>query len=164
MTEQFANYKQSLALKELDFNEPCFAKYVNFVSFPDNKTILLLYKDSIFGENYLGKNTDDDINDTIAQDCTAPLKQQVFEWGRTNKILKWPIETWIQPYLSEQPRKYEALYWRRGFEESAGIFETYEEAENALINKIITSIKIVNPVKSVVERRKKNEDKDTLAG
>ena len=61
MEKEFVTYTQSLALKELGFDEPCFGYYDNgvFIFWYDSKqeTELLL-------------------------NCSAPLKQQVFRWFR----------------------------------------------------------------------------------
>jgi hypothetical protein len=79
MNNLFLSYNLSLIAKEKGFDEPCLAKYVNFTG---HEPQCLIYKDSIFGENYLGKNTDEDINNSVAQDCTAPLYQQIIDWFR----------------------------------------------------------------------------------
>ena len=58
MEKYFCNYNQSLALKELGFEEPCFGWY-----HPKGNIIYAITKDK----------------DSIVN---APLKSQVFEWAR----------------------------------------------------------------------------------
>jgi hypothetical protein len=121
--KDFIPYEPALALKELGFDEPCLAIH----SFVDGEL------------NFMYVNTfhsNDDVNEKSA---AAPLYQQAFRWFRDN--CDWPIETWIQPYLSINPRTYEGLYWRRGETESVGIYDTYEEAELACLIKLIEIVK-----------------------
>jgi len=118
--KDFIPYEQSLELKELGFDEPCFGWYSNM----DGNVFRQGYC-----ETYLG----------IENCAKAPLYQQAFRWFREN--CDWPIETWIQPYLSINPRTYEGLYWRRGETESVGIYDTYEEAELACLIKLIEIVK-----------------------
>jgi len=120
MTQEFIPYQQALELKELGFDEPCFGWYSNM----DGNVFRQGYC-----ETYLG----------IENCAKAPLYQQAFRWFREN--CDWPIETWIQPYLSINPRTYEGLYWRRGETESVGIYDTYEEAELACLIKLIEIVK-----------------------
>jgi hypothetical protein len=65
MTEkEFIPYEQALALKELGFDEPCFAVYID-------KT-LIMEDDWLYSTN----------QDTFIESCnfTAPLYQQAFRW------------------------------------------------------------------------------------
>jgi hypothetical protein len=88
ISELFLLYKLALIAKEKGFDEGCIAKWVNFTG---HEPQCLIYKDSIFGENYLGKNTDDDINNSINQDCTAPLYQQIIDWFIKKNIHIFPM-------------------------------------------------------------------------
>jgi len=85
---------------------------------------------------YLDELPLNDIHRTV---CNS----MAFRWFREN--CDWPIETWIQPYLSINPRTYEGLYWRRGETESVGIYDTYEEAELACLIKLIETVKTKQP-------------------
>jgi hypothetical protein len=62
MEEHFVTYKQALALKELGFDKPCFAKYTS------NRLLLSINWSNIWCEN---------INES---EIYAPLKQQVFKF------------------------------------------------------------------------------------
>ena len=122
--KDFIPHEQSLELKKIGFDEPCFGWYSNM----DGNVFRQGYC-----ETYLG----------IENCAKAPLYQQAFKWFREN--CDWPIETWIQPYLSINPRTYEGLYWRRGETESVGIYDTYEEAELACLIKLIEIVKTKQP-------------------
>lgn len=101
MKNEFANYEQSLALKELGFDEEVFQRF----TLPD-----------------------------MDEFCKHPLKQQVFRWFREkynlHHIVIWDSDTnnfdaglfgkLVTPFLEEDI-----------------IFHTYEEAENACIDKLI---------------------------
>jgi hypothetical protein len=118
MEKEFVTYEQSLALNELGFNEECCGYYA------DN--ILYIYEI----EN---KNLCDGA-------IVCPLKQQVFRWFREkydlHHIVIWDSDTnnfdaglfgeLVVPFVP--------------FLKDA-IFPTYEEAENACIDKLIETAK-----------------------
>ena len=134
MTQEFIPYEQASELKELGFDEPCFGWFRSTL-IPSNFTEFFL--ETEFGMN---ESPSDWVNSNFLDEaCSAPLYQQAFRWFREN--CGWPIETWIQPYLSINPRTYEGLYWRRGETESVGIYDTYEEAELACLIKLIEIVK-----------------------
>ena len=118
MEKEFVTYTQSLALKELGFDEPCFGYYDNgvFIFWYDSKqeTELLL-------------------------NCSAPLKQQVFRWFRE----KHDLFSEIQPYLIIGTQWRYTITNRNN---SSGLphkeqFKTYKEAESACIDKLIELVK-----------------------
>ena len=120
MNKEFIPYQQALTLKHLEFNEPCFGYYNE--------------QGKYIGEE--GKmNSDCNKLGMHGAYCTAPTFSQAFRWFREN--CDWPIETWVQPHLSTNPRAYEGLYWRRGETESVDIFKSYEEAQIACLIKLI---------------------------
>ena len=112
MEKEFVSYEQAVALKELGFKEDCLASYYH------------AGKRLGIGE-YVNHG-----NYTIL----APLKQQVFRWFREqydlHHVVIWDSDTnnfdaglfgeLVTPFLEEDT-----------------IFTTYEEAENACINKLI---------------------------
>lgn len=120
MEKHFVNYNQALALKELGFDEPC-----------------LMYIDE----------EEDLINDDTAEWIGAikcPLKSQVFDWFRN--------EHNIQGYI--YPRTIEGYKNGRIFTNyvytikplygdiiESDMFESYEEAESACIDKLIELVK-----------------------
>lgn len=72
MKKHFANYNQSLALKELGFDEPCFAGY------RDSEWIGTDGPNSRYFHAQLFSNHQFD--EDQKEYCSAPLKSQVFEW------------------------------------------------------------------------------------
>ena len=109
MKELFANYNQSLALKELGFDEYCMeACYYEYV-YKGKKTMELRTPDEM------------DIKDGIK----APFKSQVFKWFREKHDLFISINHYDNGYSINDLRR----------------FDTYEEAEDACIDKLIELIK-----------------------
>lgn len=125
MEKQFLNYEQSLALKELRFNEPCVAYYQN---------------NALVYTSIVSQNTNSfwiNTNNIIS----APLKQQAFKFFREkynlHHVVIWNSDTnnfdaglfgkLITPFLEEDT-----------------VFTSYEEAEEACINKLIEIVKEVN--------------------
>jgi len=126
LEKEFTLYEEALALKELGFDEPCMKEF-HIQELLDNSTGCEMTNTDLvelYGEQ-----------DVIA----APTYSQAFRFFREKGA--WPIETWVQPYLSANPRAYEGLYWRRGVTESLGIFNTHEEAELACLRKLIEIVK-----------------------
>ena len=130
--KDFVTYEKALELKELGFDEPCFGYY----NIKDNDL-------KLFSNELVDASCNSDLKYDDFKHCTAPTFSQSFRWFREN--CDWPIETWIQPYLSINPRTYEGLYWRRGETESVGIYDTYEEAELACLIKLIEIVKTNQP-------------------
>jgi hypothetical protein len=121
MDKEFATYEQALALKKLKFDEDCFKWYHN----PD-----LLTDDELF----LIYNNDNELF------AFAPLKQQVFRWFREKKILGEirPIDDWNNWGFLISERDFQSPFFisystDMDFKE----YPTYEEAENACIDKLI---------------------------
>ena len=121
----FCSYGQALALKELGFDEQCITTY------------------DLFGEVSFGFM---DWNNSINNEMTpwfvsSPLYQQAFRWFSK----KHRIEGWIQPFLSLEPRKFQARYWDGGKTPcegiSIGVYDTYKEAELECLKKLIEIIK-----------------------
>ena len=123
MEKEFVTYEQALALKELGFDEECFGWYdsldKNLWLNTESKQTLLFHKSlSRFSGSIL-----------------APLKQQVFRWFREkydihgevfvddNKTFIYLISRFVEQGRLQSPMK--------------GNFKTYEEAENACIDKLI---------------------------
>ncbi len=111
--DDFIEFSEAKELQSIGYNDYCFAYYDKFGWIHYSKCHGMT-------KNFL-----------------APTYAQAFRWFRDNKNIEWPIETWVQPFLSEEPRKYEAFYWQRGVTESIGIFETHNAAEIACLKKAI---------------------------
>ena len=146
--KEFVTYVQSLALKELGFDEPCFAYYglnnvedkLFFDIDPDDGELTSLNQNQFYHNNLseIGR-------------ISAPLKQQVFRWFRD----KHSLEIILRPDAINVPEKKlreyvilsydkkwiltpiaEPHWWTR-----KGLFKTYDEAESACIDKLITIVK-----------------------
>ena len=121
MKKEFVTYEQAVALKELGFDEPCIGYYYN------NK----IYFNSP-GVNVAGPSGEQPL----------PLKQQVFRWFRE----KHGMCSWIDRMYTEN----HIVYYRWTIEKpitdppnynntwiTLKEYSTYEEAENACIDKLI---------------------------
>jgi len=71
MNDLFCNYTQALALKELGFDESCFGFYYRKEIDLFESCKIQDRRNSSYVKNYMDK-----------EDCTAPLKQQLFKWFR----------------------------------------------------------------------------------
>ncbi len=110
MEKEFVTYEQAVALKELGFDDMCFAFYRSPI------IELMRCRNS---EPWMGNSV-----------VSAPLKQQVFRWFRE----KYEIHGFIIHY-SRVMFKW-CIDSGDDFEESIKL-DTYEEAENACIDKLI---------------------------
>ena len=124
MEKHFVTYKQALALKELGFDEPCMGKY-----------------DTKQGDEWLINIYSGHLNIQFSDKskaCIAPLKSQVFEFFRkTYNLHNVPLGTVRNSdnkviYHIGKPNTI-SLYSK--------VYDTYEEAESACIDKLIEFVK-----------------------
>jgi len=119
MTKEFIPYEQSLALKELGFDEPCLMMY-------DTKEIL--YSRGSFGNHWT--NNDKGL-------LTAPLYQQVFRWFREKHNLVYTIghightDSWT---FATENLQVAGQEWSKHY-------STYEEAELECLKQLIKVVK-----------------------
>jgi hypothetical protein len=113
MKEHFVSYEQALALKELGFDQEFFGFYRK-----ETKNLYKMYGDELY-------NFDDNIF------FIAPLKQQVFKFFREKGY-----DVTIQ-----HNKKYVAIVYSSVKNFSIDEYNTYEEAENACIDKLIQLFK-----------------------
>jgi hypothetical protein len=111
MNKEFVNYEIALALKELGFDEPCLAYYDESLYFPENDNIYGTFCNQPIDTSY----------------CSAPLYQQAFRWFREKYGYYYPIHR-----ITNNTNQ--VLYSIGSY---AGDYFTYEEAENACIDKLI---------------------------
>jgi len=116
--KEFIKYEQALALKELGFGEEYFGYYVI--------TTLLITTDNVYDSKEIP---------TIK----APLKQQVFRWFRE----RYSSQCDIWQYEDDLSFAFSVKIKFKGMDAEIG-FKTYEEAENACIDKIISICKQQN--------------------
>jgi hypothetical protein len=127
MEDQFLNYTQSLALKELGFNEPCIAFY-------NSKKALTFHTHGIDPHFIFKKNSD------IWDSPSAPLKQQVFRWFR-NKY-KYSSEIKTPDGIDGKWRNtVHKIYGFGNYSNDANEYNSYEEAEGAAIDTLIKLVK-----------------------
>lgn len=130
MEKYFVTYNQSLALKELGFDMPCFA-YVYTGDTGNNV------------DRYEETEPSRAINFNHDSLCVSqPLKQQVFEWARnehkihcsygTTSDSREEVNGYCISNFIDGNRNYLHINWEVG---------TYEEAESACIDKLIEIIK-----------------------
>jgi hypothetical protein len=116
MKEEFVSYTQALALKELGFDEPCFGYY-------ENDTFIFWYDSR---QEY-----------ELLLNCSAPLYQQAFRWFREEHDLEHEILYDLGNDLSNKVYLYSIYVTDNRSEE----YKTYEEAEQACLDKLIEIVK-----------------------
>ncbi len=127
MEDLFVTYEQALALKELGFNEKCFAAYRDSEWIGHDGPNSRYFHAQLFSNSMF----DDDQQEY----CSAPLKSQVFKWFRDKHNINHVIDKhrkfgfWIKLWNN--------LTCLGEFDE----IKTYEEAESACIDKLIEIVK-----------------------
>ena len=130
MEKEFVTYAQALILKELGFDEPCFAAYSED---EDNSSLFIYWNDLVnMSELFISQDNCKKFN----YECLAPLKQQVFRWFREK--CDWTIKV-------NQVTKNNWSYTLNNFPKDrtyyGEVYKTYEEAESACIDKLIEIVK-----------------------
>ena len=130
MEKEFVPYEQSLALKELGFDEPCFASW----TYKTKERIPTLYGCGalLFDTDGLITNQTEDII------CSAPLYQQAFRWFREKYRLQAEI-LWRGDMGSFCYKTGKFKYGSHDF--SKDDYKTYEEAELECLKKLIEIVK-----------------------
>ena len=119
MKKEFIPYEQTLELRELGFDEPCFGFYDESLYFPNN-------------ENKYGTFCNQKLD---VPSCSAPLYQQAFRWFRE----KYKIRFFIQSGMSDLGEFFKVIF--PDGEQRNMSYITYEEAELACIKKLIEIVK-----------------------
>jgi hypothetical protein len=127
--KDFTLYPEALELKELGFDEPCFAWYHLGDTLLSDITMGYEKTDFLY--------TQDDMEET---QCTAPTYSQAFRWFRE----KYKLKYCIIPLVCEQG--FSDLYESRIHQEKHSIsrignYKTYEEAELACLVALIKIVK-----------------------
>jgi hypothetical protein len=129
MDKNFTPYEESLALKELGFDEPCFTWYWDDIG---------LYKGLEYGNHNKREHV-----------VSAPLYQQAFRWFRENNKLHSHISLGISDEQDRSGLEYdEYIYVIEGlngldydnYGESL-FYKTPKEAELACLRKLIELVK-----------------------
>jgi hypothetical protein len=128
MNKEFVAYEQALALKELGFDEECLAYYHTTLSSSDVDLVLRKTQNKFYHLIRMPEHFD----------ILAPLKQQVFRWFREKKLHN-TFPSIIQ--TRNWATVYRILEWHPGNDSTSittsDYYDTYEEAENACIDKLI---------------------------
>ena len=120
MEKEFIPYEQALALKELGFDEPCFFSY----DYWNTERLANTYY------NYVNYNVRE-------KSVSAPLYQQAFRWFR-EKYGLWQIvmqntdKDWTYDIMTIIGMVDYKIF---------DVFDTYEEAELACLEKLIEIVK-----------------------
>ena len=129
MNKEFVPYEESLALKELGFDEPCFTWYWDDIG---------LYNGLEYGNHNKREHV-----------VSAPLYQQAFRWFRENNKLHSHISLGISDEQDRSGLEYdEYIYVIEGlngldydnYGESL-FYKTPKEAELACLRKLIELVK-----------------------
>jgi hypothetical protein len=112
LDEDFVPYDESMELKKLGFDEPCYEAY----NIDGNGG-----ESGIPAENYNYRL------DVISR----PTISQAFRWFRDN----YNLNSWIEKYTKEDPYIFQIP--SANFEKIQGYFGKYEEAELACLRKLI---------------------------
>jgi hypothetical protein len=132
MDKEFVTYKQALALKELGFNNtPWFGNQASLYDVNSEHTMYTNY-----GVMYSG------LSDGY---IPAPLKQQVFRWFREKYEIQGYIYSSTVRGNTEGTKQFTGYVWNiNGIDKPFistdardELHDTYEEAENACIDKLI---------------------------
>ena len=121
MNKEFVTYEQALALKELGFDEPCFAVYYDTKEFKTYTGVWVKFNSEFNGKGVM----------------SAPLYQQAFRWFREKHgygcYVKGRKAMGFDYTLTDVPTtkaKNDILF-------SEHVYDTYEEAELACLDKLI---------------------------
>ena len=124
MNNEFLSYEQSLSLKELGFDEPCFM----YFSDKSKELLSLSERDVSF---FQGTS-----NSTFTK---SPLYQQAFRWFHKNhNLYSWVEKLDISNEYFYVINPHNLDDYKQGEKYS---FKTPEETESALIDKLIEIVK-----------------------
>ena len=125
MNKEFVPYELAVKLKQLGFDEPCFA----------------YYDTGIFTFWYHSEQQPD-----LVLNCTAPLYQQAFRWFRD----KYGLCSWIERMYTVDSicyYRYTCEYKKDPLSKTHEVilslkeYDNYEEAELACLQKLIEIVK-----------------------
>jgi hypothetical protein len=130
MEKEFVPYEPSLSLKELGFDEPCFAWYA--------ETKNLQISPDVYKKWTSKPCNNSNIIIVFNSDCvTAPTFSQAFRWFREKHNLKSCIM--FRTSMADNEEYYDWLI--KGQEVVYRHFKTYEEAELTCLKNLIEIVK-----------------------
>jgi hypothetical protein len=125
MNKEFVPYEEALALKELDFEEPCLGWYLPEIANKGNMPSVIL-------GSYMNKWN------KFGDRLSAPLYQQAFRWFREKYKLQAEI-LWRGDMECFCYKTGKFKYGSHDF--SKDDYKTYEEAELECLKKLIEIVK-----------------------
>ena len=125
MNKEFVTYDQALALQELGCGV-----IMNYKYWRVEKNIL------VFHNNHNMQSIIDKGFDVECLNVYAPLKQQVFRWFREKYGLYANLFSWLHEEELGTYHEYE-IYGNPNGVYGDGKYDTYEEAENNCIDKLL---------------------------
>jgi hypothetical protein len=121
MTKEFAPYDRALKLKHIGFDEPCISHYTAYGKFSNDYSAPRKYNSEFELGSYI----------------SAPTFSQVFRWFRE----EYNQHSFIELVFEDEIRFDYVLYVNEDEDDCIdygdGPFETYEDAELALLDKLI---------------------------
>ena len=141
MNKEFITYEQALALKGIEFDEPCFGYY------KDKKLSGVNKWDRKDWEFHILKNKD--ITNLTSEIILAPLYQQAFRWFREKYGLFAEITLWgdglgyISMIKEIKQEEFIEVYQKAIIDAGLPIWK-YEEAELKCLKKLIEIVKEKN--------------------
>lgn len=159
MKDLFVLYSEALALKELGFDEPCFACYD-----ADVKDEELMY---VFEQKGKLSTTNSKFSDLV-DDCTVPLYSQAFDFF----IIEHNIHSWIYPILMStndkeiEQNKFDYAFHIviKGITQYANYeYSTYKAAELACLKKLIEIAKSHESHESLIKKTRGNASANVAA-
>ena len=134
MDKNFTPYEESLALKELGFDEPCLSW------FSDRSIRIVGVNGCALSSLPVNSNFNGD-----DEFVTAPLYQQAFRWFRKEHNLRSFVDTRVYDVDSPNQWIYDfQIKMGNGVDTQpfySGDFDSYEEAELACLKKLIQIVK-----------------------
>jgi hypothetical protein len=136
MTKEFVPYQPSLDMKSIGFDEECFTFWTNTPKYKGDN-IQLCITDGMHGYS---PNSISFKQDFLREgECLAPLYQQAFRWfrekyeidGLLHKRVEGSYYFWITECDYNHYKYYNQMVY----------FNTYEEAEQACLIKLIEIVK-----------------------
>ena len=143
MNKEFIPYEQALELKELGFDEPCFAHLIGFGNGTLENGRYVINHQHVFYPN--DRITSADKAEELGLHpfviCGVPLYQQAFRWFREKHNLRSFVDTRV--YNVDSPNQWIYDYQIKmgnGINTQpfySGDFDSYEEAELECLIKLI---------------------------
>jgi hypothetical protein len=134
MNKGFIPYEQSLELKELGFDEECFGRYLTeevwILALTPKSFKIIECQNSKCSEFDLAAPTFSQAFKWFREKCDLYQEIRTFAWDYDKKQLGFSVGTYLNPLQPETERKIHLE-----------VYETYEEAELACLNKLIEIIK-----------------------